>query len=194
MAEVRQRNVAVVVSILAALIALAALVLAGIALAKTSAIAQPGASASAVPSATSSIGVPRIVSEKELRAFGVKNGPIYWAGTQSNMQYELTQTANGSVFIRYLPAGASAGDVQRNFLSVATYPIVDGYAQLVQASTAKNATADETQSGALVVTYSSASNSTYFSFPASNFQVEVFSPAAGESKKLVDAGTIEVLK
>jgi hypothetical protein len=137
---------------------------------------------------------PRIVSEAELREFGAINGPVYWAGPEDNMQYELTITNTGTFYIRYLPEGTAVGDPGDNFLSVATYPNIDGYDNLVQAGARDGATAVLTEGGALIVATPEAPLSTYFSFEGSGFQVEVFSPDEGVSMELVKAGTVEILQ
>jgi hypothetical protein len=137
---------------------------------------------------------PRIVSEAELREFGAINGPVYWAGPKDNVQYELTITNAGTFYLRYLPEGTAVGDPGENFLSVATYPNIDGYDNLVQAGAREGATAVLTEGGALIVATPEAPLSTYFSFEGSTFQVEVFSPDEGASMELVKAGTVEILQ
>src|SRR5664279_3693392 len=36
--------------------------------------------------------------------------PIYWAGEQPSTQLELREEADGSIYLRYLPPGVTAGD------------------------------------------------------------------------------------
>ena len=137
---------------------------------------------------------PRFVTESELRSFGASSEPVYWAGPQGGVQYELTITNTGTFYIRYLPEGAALGDPGKDFLTVATYPNVDGYDNLVQAGARDGATATLTQGGALIVTTAEAPKSTYFSFEGAGFQVEVFSPDEGKSLSLVEDGTVEILQ
>lgn len=137
---------------------------------------------------------PRFVSEPELRALGAVNGPVYWAGPQDDAQYELTITNTGVFYIRYLPAGTELGDPSDGFLTVATYPNVDGYNNLVQAGARQGASASLTEGGALIVTTPEAPLSTYFSFEGLDFQVEVFAPGEGTSFSLVEDGTVEILQ
>lgn len=137
---------------------------------------------------------PRFVSESELRALGAANGPVYWAGPQDDAQYELTITSDGTFFIRYLPPGNELADPSDDFLTVATYPNVDGYNNLVQAGAREGASAVSTQGGALIVTTPEAPLSTYFSFEGLDFQVEVFAPGGGTSLSLVENGTVEILQ
>ena len=52
--------------------------------------------------------------------------PIYWAGAKSGFIYELTQSPDGRVYLRYLPTGTPVGS-PKIFLTVATYPIADAF-------------------------------------------------------------------
>jgi hypothetical protein len=179
-----------VVSIVAIVLAIVALIASGFAL-------WPRASATdatPTPSASTGAADPRIVSESELRAFGADNSPVYWAGPDDGVEYELTRSADGTVFIRYLTGGAAAGDESDAFLSIATYPQVDGYTNLLQAAQIDGATSTVGSGGALIVTNPDVPNSAYFSFEGAQFQVEVYSPDAGAALSLVSDGTIEVLK
>ena len=146
------------------------------------------------PAATADTSWPRFVSEEQLRAFGAANGPVYWAGPQEGVQYELTITDTGVFYVRYLPAGTELGAPSDDFLTVATYPNIDGYDNLVQAGARDGATSTVTQGGALIVTTPEAPLSTYFSFEGLGFQVEVYAPGEGESFSLVEDGTVEVLQ
>src|SRR3954447_22106351 len=62
-------------------------------------------------------------SVQQLKALAVSLGhPVYWAGTQRGVTYELTRTTDGRVYVRYLPAGVAVGDTRPNYLTVGTYP------------------------------------------------------------------------
>ena len=154
---------------------------------------SPTNSSTAGPSATG-VSWPALVTEGELRTFGAANGPVYWAGPKDGVEYELTITESGTFYVRYLTDGAAAGDTSNDFLSVATYPNIDGYDNLVQAGAQDDAVSTLTDGGALIVTTSAAPLSTYFSFEGVGFQVEVYSPDSGGSLALVEDGTVEILK
>ena len=49
------------------------------------------------------------VSVQELEdAAGSKDQPVFWAGPQTGSRYEFTETADGSVYVRYLTGNAEA--------------------------------------------------------------------------------------
>ena len=48
--------------------------------------------------------------------------PVYWVGPRSGQTYELTRTAAGSVYVRYLPPGAKIGNRRADYTIVGTYP------------------------------------------------------------------------
>ena len=135
---------------------------------------------------------PRIVSEGELRAYGDRNGPVYWAGAASGRQYELTASAAGTVYVRYLPEGVAAGSPE-TFLTVATYHQPGAGSMLGAAAVEQGTSSWTTGSGALVAVRASSPSSTWFSFPGAAFQVEAFSPVEGESRGLVVDGAVELL-
>ena len=76
-------------------------------------------------------GVPTVLSEADLRAYGRAQGlPVYWAGPQPNRRYEVTHTANGRYFVRYLTPQAKVGDQHPRFLTIGTYPGTNAYGAL----------------------------------------------------------------
>ena len=65
---------------------------------------------------------PRLATAAELATYAASAGhPVYWAGTKSGFAYEVKQTADGQIYIRYLPTGTAAGDSGQHF-TVGTYP------------------------------------------------------------------------
>lgn len=146
---------------------------------------------SAAPDAGIKLGHPTIVTPKQLKQFSGDHYPLYWAGTRPNTKLELTWTSKDATFVRYIPTTASAGDKGR-YLTVATYGDVDGYTALTSAEK-KVAGVTRGQNGAVIAVFKKQPNSTYFSFKNAGFQVEVFSPRAGESKSLTDGGSIKLV-
>lgn len=136
-------------------------------------------------------GVPTELSESELRAFGRAQAvPVYWAGPQENRRYEVTRTASGRVYIRYLTPKAEVGSAQPRFLTVGTYPGRDAYSALRTASRGAESVRVRTQSGALVTWAKARPTSVYFAFPDSAFQVEVYDPSALRARSLVLDGQV----
>jgi hypothetical protein len=139
-------------------------------------------------------GVPTEMSESELRAFGRTQAvPVYWAGPQENRRYEITRTASGRVYIRYLTPKADVGSAQPRFLTVGTYPGRDAYSALRTASRGSGSVRVRTQSGALVTWSKQRPTSVYFAFPDNAFQVEVYDPSAMRARSLVLDGRVSRL-
>lgn len=136
-------------------------------------------------------GVPTIVSLSELENIGAAQGPIYWAGDRPGTHFEVTVTTEGGIYVRYLPDNVQAGSKNR-YLTVGTYEAVDGYDALAAAKK-KDASVVVSRTGAVIATFHSAPDSTYFAFPKANFQVEVFSPVAGESRRLTESGAVRLV-
>lgn len=137
------------------------------------------------------VGVPTIVTAAQLKQFASDHYPMYWAGNRPDTQIELTVTSKDAIFVRYLPKDAKAGG-QRPYLTVATYGDIDGYTALTAAKK-RVASVVQGQNGAVIAVFNSRPNSTYFSFKNAGFQVEVFSPKKGESKRLTDDGSIKLV-
>ncbi len=114
--------------------------------------------------------------------------PIYWAGEQSGKKYELAQSPNGNVYVRYLAPGASIGTSQA-FLTVGTYPVADAFA-VTQRSAEQKGSVRIPARGAVAFYNTSAPTSVYLAFPGTDYQVEVYDPSAAEAKQLVGSGKI----
>jgi hypothetical protein len=111
--------------------------------------------------------------------------PIYWAGTSAGKTYELTQTPDGRVYIRYLPQGVKVG-VVRPYLTVATYPVANALA--VTRAAAKNAGTVAIKIGNGVAFYAkSRPTNVYVAYPRVNEQIEVFAPSAQQARHVVAA-------
>lgn len=149
----------------------------------------------ATPSATPSAGAvqasgPAIVTAQDvLDAASTVGHAVYWAGEREGTQLELTVGADGSVFVRYLPAGASAG-VEAPYLTVATYPDANAYANLTEAAKQPGAASVKYAGGALAVASSETATNVNFGFENAGIQIEVFSPATGEAWSLIESGAV----
>lgn len=130
-------------------------------------------------------------SESELRSFaGSVSHPVYWAGPKDGYTYELTQTTDGRVYVRYLPKGTEVGDPRSRFLTVGTYPRARAFAELQRASRAKGAVSLKLERGGLAVFSDARPTSVYFGYPDAHYQVEVYHPSPNEARRLALAGQV----
>lgn len=130
-------------------------------------------------------------SEGELRSFASSVAhPVYWAGPKDNFTYEVTRTADGRVYVRYLPEGTAVGDPRARFLTVGTYPRKGAWAELKRASRANGAVSLKLERGGLAVFSDARPTSVYFGYPDAKYQVEVFHPSATEARRLALSGQV----
>ncbi len=133
-------------------------------------------------------GVPTIVSQGQLERFaGSLDYPVYWAGPKPGFSYELT-AGRGRVWVRYLPAGAEAGDPSPSFLVVGTYEQPDSFANLRRGAKDRGAVSKSISDGGLLVYNTTRPTSVYFSYPGVRYQVEVYSPSPEAALGLVTGG------
>jgi hypothetical protein len=130
-------------------------------------------------------------SESELKAFADSvSHPVYWAGPKEGYTYELTQTTNGLVYVRYLPEGTDVGDPRSRFLTVGTYPRAGAYAELQRAAKAKGAVSLKVGGDGLAVFSEARPTSVYLGYPDAKYQVEVFHPSPDEARRLALSGQV----
>jgi hypothetical protein len=110
------------------------------------------------------------------------------------MGYELTRTAAGNIFIRYLPPNARPGDPRPAFLAIGTYPVPDAFARTRTAGKRTGAVAVGLKGGGIAVYDSARPTSVYFAYPDSKVQVEVFDPNGRTARNLVVYGRIVPIK
>jgi hypothetical protein len=151
---------------------------------------SPAASESntAVPSPSGTGPVAR--SAQDLKAFAAAIGhPIYWAGPKAGNTYELTQTSNGRVYVRYLPPGVRVG-INKPYLTIVTYPYPHALAAL---KALKQRGAIQLDNGGLALVDSAYPKSIHLAYPDSDYQVEVFSPSPARSRQVVVSGQVAAL-
>ena len=130
-------------------------------------------------------------SESELKAVADSaSHPVYWAGPREGQTYELTQTTNGFVYVRYLPEGTEVGDPRSRFLTVATYPRAGAFAELKRAAKAEGAVSLEIERGGLAVFNKARPTSVYLGYPDARYQVEVYHPSPDEARRLALSGQV----
>lgn len=116
--------------------------------------------------------------------------PIYWAGPRLAARYELSRSASGSTFVRYLTGDAPIGDPDPRFLAIATYPESGGYDAILSEAVKSGNTRIDLPAGGVAVVSPSRPSSVYLSYPGADYQVEVFAPSPGKAESLVRAGRV----
>jgi hypothetical protein len=135
----------------------------------------------------------RLVSAAQLRTFAsTRRGAVYWAGQRRGAVYELTEAAQGRVYVRYLRRRSELGSRRPAFLTVGTYPQTDAYAQIQAAAKRRGAVSIQLGDGGLAVYDRARPTSIYLAYPGGDVQVEVYDPSAGEARRLVRSGTIRL--
>jgi len=130
-------------------------------------------------------------SEAELRDFAKSvSHPVYWAGPKEDFTYELTPTADGRIYVRYLPKGTEPGDPSSRFLTVGTYPRAGAFAELKRAARAKGAVSLKIENKGLAVFGEAKPTSVYFGYPDARYQVEVYHPSPDEARRLALSGQV----
>jgi hypothetical protein len=133
---------------------------------------------------------PVVVSAKSLaKVATAAQRPIYWAGPQPQLTYELTKTRQGSFLLRYLAPGVALG-VPAPSLTVGTYPVTNALAAVKRLSLAKGASVMKLTGGGIAVVSPRFPKSVYIAYPGSNYEVEVFDPSLAHARQLVSSGQI----
>ncbi len=116
--------------------------------------------------------------------------PIYWVGPRSGQTYELTRTASGRVYIRYLPPGAKIGNRRADYTIVGTYPTKDALKVLQDLAKQPTEKSVSAPGGGIAVYATNAPTNVYVAFPGSDEQIEVFDPSAKRALRLVTSGRV----
>jgi hypothetical protein len=144
----------------------------------------------AIPGSPSESGRPIAVSPARLaRIAAAAHRPVYWAGPGRNRMYELTQTSQHWILIRYLPKGSAVG-VAKPSLTVGTYPVKHALAAVKRLALAKGASLLKLDGGGLAVLDPRFPHSVYLAYPGANYEVEVFDPSLARARRLVTSGRI----
>jgi hypothetical protein len=133
----------------------------------------------------------KAASAAQLKARASRVGhSIYWAGSEPNRTYEVTETTGGSIYVRYLPAGVQVGDPRPDYLTVGTYPQPGALAELKASAAKSHAKTIELSGGGLASIDESKPTSVYVAYPGSDFQIEVYDPTPSRARELVASGSI----
>jgi hypothetical protein len=170
-----------------AFVAVAALVLvAVVALVLWLVLRGGGGSAEPVPHAPASA-----ASIQRLNAFASSVGhPVYWAGPQPSYRYELSQTKDGRVYIRYLPRGVKLGDPHPRYLTIGTYPQKNALATVRATAKKQGVQTMHVDGGGLAFQYKGRPTSFYVAYPGSAYQIEVFDPSPSRALQVVRSGQL----
>jgi len=115
--------------------------------------------------------------------------PVYWAGPRDGYRYELTRTADGRIYIRYLPADVAVGTSAPNYLTVGTYPVKDALATVSAIGAKPGASLLKLAGGAVAAIDPDHPLSTYIAYPGSGYGVLVQYPACSRPTSPASPGT-----
>jgi hypothetical protein len=148
-------------------------------------------SSKATQTTTTAATGPVAATPAALRALSAEVGhPIYWIGPQRGSTYELTRTASGRIFVRYLPAGAAVGNRSARYTIVGTYPSQNAHKVLQDLSKQPGEKSTPAPGGGLAVYSTSSPTNVYVAYPGSSVQIEVFDPSAARALRLVTSGRV----
>jgi hypothetical protein len=134
---------------------------------------------------------PAAVTPAGLRALSASSKqPVYWVGPRRGRIYELTRTASGNVFVRYLPPGARLGNRSTAYTIVGSYPTPNAVKVLQDLSKRPNEKSATAPGGGIVVWDASRPTNVYVAFPGSDTEIEVFDPSPRKALRLVTTGRV----
>lgn len=132
----------------------------------------------------------KAVSADDIRTLAASvNHPIFWVGPRPGYTYELTQTSNGSIYVRYLPPGEKVG-AKKTYLTVGTYPFAGAYAAIQKITNRKGITPIKLAHGGLGEVAAKSPTSVHAAYPGVDYQVEVYDPTPGTATGLVATGKL----
>jgi hypothetical protein len=115
---------------------------------------------------------------------------VFWAGRKRGYTYELTQTSDGSIYIRYLPPGVPVGAAGGDFLSIGSYPQSNAFATVTAAQKQSGEIITKLSGGGVAVSNPNRPQSVYFAYPGSKVLVEVYDPSPSHAKQLMTSGKV----
>jgi hypothetical protein len=135
-------------------------------------------------------GQPQIVTVEELEDFADgADHAVYWAGERVDTRYELSETEEGRIFVRYLPAAGGGGGGQ---LTVGTYPVPDAVGALRRAAREGHGKQiARSDNGAVVLIDPESPDNAHLAYPGEDLQIEIFSPVPREALRLAARNGVE---
>jgi len=140
-------------------------------------------------------GKPVLLSEQELTCnAGDLGHPAYWVGPRpGTTAYEVTDSSDGRIFIRYLTGDAKAGDKRADFITVGTYALPNAVKALKTAQAQDNSRTLSQEDGFTLLDGGESSNAYVVFDDQPGLQIEVYSPNPGEASGLA-ASALEPLE
>jgi hypothetical protein len=127
---------------------------------------------------------------KTLAAFGI---PIYWAGEQPGITYELTKTADNRVFIRYLPAGVPIGS-SKPYLTIGSYPVSNAFTVTSRLAARSGSAPVDVGKSAVAFSSRTSPESVFLAYRGSGVQIEVYDPTRGRARELVASHRVTAVR
>jgi hypothetical protein len=139
---------------------------------------------------------PVAATVDDLRALsGTAGHPVYWIGRRPTNTYELTQTSDGSIYVRYLPPGVELGDRRPNFTTIGTYPHPNSMNTVEQAARREGAVSRSIRGGGLSVSNTSRPRSVYLAYPSEpDLLLEVYDPSPSRARRLASSGRVKPVR
>jgi len=116
--------------------------------------------------------------------------PVYWAGPEQGYRYELTDTTDGRIYIRYLPAGVAVGSSAPDYLTVGTYPVKDALSTVRAIGSKSGGSLTKLPAGGWAAIDPEHPRSTYMAYPDLGYEIEVYAPSPGAARRLVSSGGV----
>jgi hypothetical protein len=136
---------------------------------------------------------PRAASPAQLKSLAATLGhPVYWVGPKSGYTYELTQTSQGQIYIRYLPSGVQVG-APGQYLTVATYPFPGAFDAILRLARNQSTTALKLADGGRAVVDPTNPKSIHLAYPGSKYEIEVFDPSPVRARQIVSSGQVTAI-
>ena len=133
---------------------------------------------------------PKAATLQQLRALDASPGKaVYWVGAQSGATYELTETSDNKVYVRYLASGAKVGDPEPH-TTVGTYPFKNPFPAIRAIAKDTGGRTLQVAGGGLAAVDGNHPTSVYVAFPGVDYEIEVFDPSASRARELVSSGRV----
>ena len=100
--------------------------------------------------------------------------------------YELTQKADGTTYVRYLPPGVGVGD-PGDFLIIATYPFANALLGLERVANGKGFAIP---GGGLALVHVGYERSVHVAYPGVDYQIEVYDPSPRVARRIAFSGRL----